>query len=75
MAEERILDVPAYLTKALTAAERRTFDAMPYSHRKEYVDWIVSAKKPETRERRVQQARERLQERAQQATAAKPARP
>ena len=60
MAEERILDVPAYLTKALTAAERRTFDAMPYSHRKEYVDWIESAKKPETHLKRIEKAIELL---------------
>ena len=36
---------------------------MPYSHRKEYVDWIVAAKKPETRDRRVGKVREKLRER------------
>ena len=32
------------------------FDKMDPSHKKEYVDWIESAKKPETRSNRVEQA-------------------
>ena len=53
------IDGYAYRTKT----ERTAFDSMSYSHRKEYVDWIVAAKKPETRDRRVQKARENLRER------------
>jgi len=48
--------------------ERRAFDAMPYSHRKEYVQWIEAAKKPETRLRRIEQAREKLRERLSKST-------
>lgn len=36
------------------------FDKSSYTNRKEYVEWIESAKKPETRARRIQQAVERL---------------
>ncbi len=59
-AAERTVDVPPFFAKALTAAERRAFDAMAYTHRKEYVEWILDAKKPETRERRIEKAREKL---------------
>jgi hypothetical protein len=60
---ERTVAVPAFLAKAMTKTERTAFDSMSYSHRKEYVDWIVAAKKPETRDRRVEKAREKLRER------------
>jgi uncharacterized protein YdeI (YjbR/CyaY-like superfamily) len=30
------------------------FDKLAYTHRKEYVQWIEEAKKPETRARRIQ---------------------
>lgn len=60
---ERSVDVPADFKKAMSAAERRAFDAMPYSHRKEYVMWIEDAKKPETRLRRINLAREKMRER------------
>jgi hypothetical protein len=65
-AAERTVDVPDFFAAALTKAERRTFDAMSYSHRKEYVAWILDAKKPETRARRIEKAREafRLKARA-----------
>jgi uncharacterized protein YdeI (YjbR/CyaY-like superfamily) len=32
------------------------FDAMPLSHRREYIDWLVEAKREETRLRRLQHA-------------------
>lgn len=35
---------------------RATFDAIPPSHRREYVEWIAEAKRPETRERRIAKA-------------------
>jgi uncharacterized protein YdeI (YjbR/CyaY-like superfamily) len=56
----RTVEVPAFFAEAMTKAERKSFDALPYSHRKEYVDWLVTAKKPETRARRVEKAREKL---------------
>jgi bifunctional DNA-binding transcriptional regulator/antitoxin component of YhaV-PrlF toxin-antitoxin module len=72
--DERTVAVPAFLAKAMTKAERRAFDSMSYSHRKEYVDWITAAKKPETRDRRVEKTREKLRERVTRA-AEPPVRP
>jgi uncharacterized protein YdeI (YjbR/CyaY-like superfamily) len=60
---ERKIDVPEFFAKAMTKAERKAFDSMSYSHRKEYVDWIVAAKKIETRDRRIEKTREKLRER------------
>lgn len=55
---ERTVDVPPELAAALAshpeAAQR--FEAMAFSHRKEYAAWIASAKKPKTRQRRLDQA-------------------
>ncbi len=47
--------VPADLLAALRdqPAAARTFAAFPPSHRKEYVEWITEAKRPETRARRL----------------------
>lgn len=60
---ERTVDDPSDLAGAMRTVERRAFDAMSYSHRKEYVDWIQAAKKPETRLRRIRKACEQLHER------------
>jgi hypothetical protein len=61
-AEERTVDVPEDLQAALDADEaaRDAFDALSYSHRKEYADWIVEAKREDTRRRRVDKALDRL---------------
>ncbi|MPN16012.1 hypothetical protein SDC9_163350 [bioreactor metagenome] len=52
--EERIVEIPEdvkiIFNENLKAKE--LFDAMSYTHRKEYIRWIVEAKKPETRENR-----------------------
>lgn len=58
----RTVPVPADLKKVLTQTKEANaaFDKLPYSHRKEYVDWIEDAKKPETRARRVQKAVSRV---------------
>lgn len=61
--EKRTVDLPRDFAKAMTPAERRVYDALAYSHRKEYVLWIEDAKKPETRLRRIEQARSKLRER------------
>jgi uncharacterized protein YdeI (YjbR/CyaY-like superfamily) len=52
------LAVPAELAEALAGDRkaRTTFEAMPPSHRREYVEWISEAKRDETRARRVAQA-------------------
>jgi hypothetical protein len=49
------LKVPDYFVDALkkNAKARATFENYSYSHRKEYVEWIVDAKREETRERRM----------------------
>jgi hypothetical protein len=51
----RTISVPHDLDKALSKskAARTSFDKLSYTHRKEYVQWIESAKRPETRARRV----------------------
>jgi len=60
---KRTVAVPRYLAKALTAAERKVFDSLAYSHRKEYVLWVEDAKRLDTRARRVEQVRAKLRER------------
>lgn len=62
--EPRVMQAPDDLAQALSLddAAREFFDTLSYSHRRTYVDWITSAKKPETRERRIGQAVEMLAE-------------
>ena len=54
----RTVSVPEALKQALDGnpAARENFESMPYSHQKEYVDWIESAKREDTRARRVDKA-------------------
>ena len=50
----RTVDIPADLARALSAAKLRAgFDAFSFSHRKEFVDWVTSAKRAETRAARI----------------------
>jgi hypothetical protein len=58
----REVDVPAELAAALAAdaAAAARFDALAYTHRKEFARWVGDAKKDETRARRVEQAIEML---------------
>jgi uncharacterized protein YdeI (YjbR/CyaY-like superfamily) len=57
----RTVTVPDDLAAALEAAERRAaFDALSYSHQREYVEWIDEAKRADTRARRISEAVERL---------------
>lgn len=60
--EVRTVELPAELGAALDddGAARAAFDALSYSHRKEYADWIAEAKREETRRRRVEKTLERL---------------
>lgn len=62
--EPRDVAVPDDLRAALAADDtaRTHFDDLPYSHRKEYVDWIASAKRDETRRRRIEKAAAMLRE-------------
>jgi len=58
---ERTVEVPADLAAALEEAGlRKVFDALSYSHRREHVNAINDAKKPETRARRITKALETL---------------
>jgi uncharacterized protein YdeI (YjbR/CyaY-like superfamily) len=49
------LKVPKIVTDALKThpAEKAIFDELPDSHKKAYVEWIVSAKKEDTRAARL----------------------
>jgi len=50
------LDIPNYFTAALKKNKKAlaTFTGFPYSHKKEYVEWVSEAKTDETRNRRLQ---------------------
>ena len=58
------LETPSDLQAALTrnAAARKVFEAFAPSHRRDYIEWVVEAKREETRAKRVAQAVEWLQE-------------
>lgn len=58
------LDMPADFQAALGKhkAAQKTFDAFSPSHRREYIAWIVEAKREETRAKRIAQAVEWLAE-------------
>jgi len=53
---ERIVAVPKDLAAAFrnNAAARTFFEKLSYTHKKEYVQWIEEAKKPETRSTRIE---------------------
>jgi uncharacterized protein YdeI (YjbR/CyaY-like superfamily) len=53
-------DLVAALAK--NASARRAFEGFPPSHRREYIEWIVEAKREETRQKRLSQAIEWLAE-------------
>lgn len=63
-APKAALATPDDLAAALkrNVAARKTFEAFPPGKRREYVEWIVESKKPETRERRLAQTIEWLAE-------------
>jgi Bacteriocin-protection, YdeI or OmpD-Associated/Domain of unknown function (DUF1905) len=62
--EPREVSVPADLQTALEADPEasRFFQSLSYSHKSAYVLWIESAKKDETRQRRIPEAIRMLQE-------------
>jgi uncharacterized protein YdeI (YjbR/CyaY-like superfamily) len=57
-------EVPEDLTKALKKNKKAltTFEALPPSHKREYVEWIVEAKREDTRKRRLESAVEWIAE-------------
>lgn len=52
--EERIVEIPEDVQMVFNenVQAKEMFEAMSYTHRKEYIRWIVEAKKTETRENR-----------------------
>jgi uncharacterized protein YdeI (YjbR/CyaY-like superfamily) len=58
----REVEVPPALATALAgdAAAQAAFDALSFTHRKEYARWVAEAKRPETRERRIAETLARL---------------
>ena len=61
----REVEVPPELTTALkrNRAARAVWDGLSFSHRRDYVSYIVEAKKEETRARRVERTIQALTER------------
>jgi bifunctional DNA-binding transcriptional regulator/antitoxin component of YhaV-PrlF toxin-antitoxin module len=60
----REIELPDALAAALAgdAAVREAFEALSFTHRREYAEWIAGAKKEETRARRVEKALGMLRE-------------
>jgi hypothetical protein len=59
---KRIIEIPEDFKKALdlNPVVKNIFDTYAYTHRREFVNWITSAKKPETRQRRIIQAIDKI---------------
>jgi hypothetical protein len=62
--EPRKVAVPRDLAAALAAdpAAKRAFASMSFTHRREYVQWVEEAKRPQTRARRVSATVARVRE-------------
>ncbi len=62
--EPRAVEVPMLLADALAGdpQAKERYDALAYTHRKEYARWIAEAKREETAQRRVEQALAMLRE-------------
>jgi len=60
----REVEVPAALAAALAEdpTAKTAYDALAFTHRKEFARWVAEAKKEETRDRRVVQALEMIRE-------------
>lgn len=60
----REVDLPAALADALADdhAARSAYEKLAFTHQREFAEWVSSAKRPETRERRVAQALDMLRE-------------
>lgn len=61
-AEEKVIVIPDDFHKILNKKKqvKEFFDELSYAHRKEYVEWITSAKKEEIRKTRIDEAFEKL---------------
>jgi hypothetical protein len=67
-ADERKVEVPAYLKKVIAGdpAAKTSWEKLSFTHQKEYVRAIEGAKKPETRERRIAKMMEALRKNQRQ---------
>jgi uncharacterized protein YdeI (YjbR/CyaY-like superfamily) len=63
--EERVVKVPPELSALLEAnpEAKAAFDALSYTHRREYASHVAEAKKAETKERRAEETIESLKDR------------
>jgi hypothetical protein len=63
--EPRRVRVPTDLARALAddADAKAAFAGLSFTHRREYVEWVKEAKRPETRRRRIEQTVERVRAR------------
>ena len=60
--EPRVVEIPQDLLEAMLAADVKPFfDSLSFTHQKEYVQWILDAKKEETRQNRLLKAIEMMQ--------------
>lgn len=61
--KDKTIDIPADVKKQFKLAKVLSyFESLAFSHRKEYIQWIESAKKLETRTKRMAEAIEKLKE-------------
>lgn len=62
--DKKELVIPDYFTTALeeNAAAQEAFENFSYSHKKEYIEWLVEAKTEETRNKRLTKALEMMSE-------------
>jgi hypothetical protein len=62
--EPRVMEIPPELLASLEehGEARARFDALSYTHRREYAQWVSEAKKLETRQRRATKAVQMLME-------------
>jgi hypothetical protein len=62
--EPRVVEVPADMREVLDRdpAAAAFFDTLSYTHRREYVQWIDGARRPQTRANRIAKAVEMLRE-------------
>jgi hypothetical protein len=60
--EPRTVEIPPRLAEAFAAAPdaREAFERLSYTHRREYVEWILEAKRADTTERRLDKTIEAL---------------
>ena len=64
--EDRTLEIPDALATALRGSReaRVAFERLSYTHRREHIEYITEAKRPETQRRRVERTVERLRQAA-----------